>query len=50
MGGDEDPVIAWAPSKGAMSPVDELAHAHSLLENGTLSQEQFEEVKRDLGF
>jgi hypothetical protein len=50
MGGDEDPVIAWAPAKGSMSPVDELAYAHSLLEKGTITQEQFEEVKHNLGF
>lgn len=50
-GGDvDDPVIAWAPAKGAMSPVDELAYAHGLLEKGTITQEQFEDVKRHLGF
>jgi hypothetical protein len=48
--GDDDPVISWAPAKGAMSPTDELAYAHGLLQQGTITQEQFDEVKRNLGF
>jgi hypothetical protein len=45
-GEDYDPDIAWAPAKGAMSPAEEVAYAHTLLEQGTITQAEFDEIKR----
>lgn len=44
-----DPDIAWAPAAGAMSPTDEVAYAHKLLEAGTINQAEFDDIKRNLG-
>jgi hypothetical protein len=49
-GGDDDPVISWAPAKGAMTPTEELEYARGLMQKGTITQDNFEEVKRNLGF
>ncbi len=48
--GDDDPVISWAPAKGAMTPTEELEYAHGLMQKGTITQGNFEEIKRNLGF
>jgi len=42
----DDPDIAWAPAAGTMSPAEEVAHAHKLLEQGTITQAEFDEIKR----
>ena len=44
-----DPDIAWAPAAGAMSPAEEVAYAQKLLAAGTISQAEFDEIKRNLG-
>ena len=41
-----DPDIAWAPVAGAMTPVEEIAFAQRLLEAGTITQAEFEDIKR----
>ena len=43
---DLDPDIAWAPAAGAMSPTEEIAYAQKLLEQGTITQAEFDEIKR----
>ena len=43
---DENPDIAWAPAAGTMSPTEEVAYAHGLLEKGTITQAEFDEIKR----
>ena len=41
-----DPAVPWAPSSSAnMSPAEEVAYAKQLLDQGTLTQAEFEEVK-----
>ena len=41
-----DPAVPWAPSASAhMSPAEEVAYAKQLLDQGTLTQAEFEEVK-----
>jgi hypothetical protein len=44
-----DPDIAWAPAAGVLSPADEVAYAQKLLAAGTITQAEFDEVKRNLG-
>lgn len=41
-----DPEIAWAPAAGSMSPTEEVAYAHKLLEQGTITEAEFDEIKR----
>ena len=41
-----DPDVAWAPAAGAMSPAEEIAYAQKLLEAGTITQAEFEDIKR----
>ena len=41
-----EPVVSWAPeSSSNMSPAEEIAYAQQLLNNGTITQAEFEEVK-----
>ena len=41
-----EPVVSWAPEASSnMSPAEEVAYAQQLLNNGTLTQAEFEEVK-----
>ena len=41
-----EPEVSWAPSASAnMSPAEEVAYAKQLLDQGTITQAEFEEVK-----
>ena len=41
-----EPEVSWAPPSSArMSPVEEVAYAKTLLEQGTITEAEFEEVK-----
>src|SRR5436189_5797541 len=42
-------VMEWAPLSGSrMSAADELAYAHGLLAQGTITEGEFEEIKRNV--
>ena len=40
-----DPEVAWAPAAGTMSPVEEVAYPHTLLEQGKITQAEFDDIK-----
>ena len=43
---DTDPVVEWAPLPGSrMSPAEEITYAQGLLDRGTITQAEFDEVK-----
>lgn len=44
--GTYEPEIAWAPQSNVrMSPAEEVAYAKQLLDQGTITEAEFEEVK-----
>jgi Phospholipase_D-nuclease N-terminal len=51
---DSDVAVAWAPVSryGAgsvrMSPAEEIAYAHGLVAQGTITQAEFEEIKQNI--
>jgi hypothetical protein len=41
-----EPEVSWAPSaSAAMSPAEEIAYAKRLLDQGTITEKEFEEIK-----
>jgi hypothetical protein len=44
-----DPDVSWAPTAHFSSPVDEVAYAHGLMEQGKITQAEFDDIKLRLG-
>ena len=43
---EQEGIVAWAPQPGARkSPAEEIAYAKQLLDQGTITQKEFEEIK-----
>jgi hypothetical protein len=44
---EQEGIVAWAPQPGTRkSPAEEIAYAKQLMDQGTITQKEFEEIKQ----